>query len=168
MKNVKRKSVLFVVAFLVWCLFNWRPDWQHMAIGVLVALFVAVMTGDLFVERPRLLKNPKRYVCFVFVYMPLFIWQFVKAAVEVAFRILHPKLRIRPGIVRVKTSLSSDLGLSFLANTITLTGGTMTVDVDKQNKILYVHWIDVQAQDPETATRMIVSRFEGVLKKIFD
>ena len=58
--------------------------------------------------------------------------------------------------------------MTFLANSITLTPGTMSVDIDKNNGILYIHWIDVKTKDVESATRIIVDRFEKVLKKIFD
>ncbi|GAG73933.1 unnamed protein product [marine sediment metagenome] len=44
----------------------------------------------------------------------------------------------------------------------------MSVDIDKDNGILYIHWIDVKTKDVESATRIIVDRFEKVLKKIFD
>lgn len=58
--------------------------------------------------------------------------------------------------------------MTFLANSITLTPGTMSVDVDKENSILYIHWIDVKTKDVESATKIIVERFEKILKKIFD
>jgi multicomponent Na+:H+ antiporter subunit E len=77
-------------------------------------------------------------------------------------------LPIHPGIVKVRTKLTTDTALTFLANSITLTPGTMSVDIDKDNGILYIHWIDVKTKDVESATRIIVDRFEKVLKKIFD
>ena len=81
---------------------------------------------------------------------------------------LHPRLPINPGIVKVKTVLKSDTALTFLANSITLTPGTLSVDIDKDNGILYVHWIDVKSKDIESATKIIVERFERILKNIFD
>jgi len=81
---------------------------------------------------------------------------------------LHPRLPINPGIVKVKTKLTTDTALTFLANSITLTPGTMSVDIDKDNGILYIHWIDVKTKDVESATKIIVERFEKILKKIFD
>ena len=85
-----------------------------------------------------------------------------------AYRVIHPKLPINPGIVKVKTTLKTDTALTFLANSITLTPGTLSVDIDKDNGILYIHWIDVKAKDVEGATKIIVERFEKILKKIFD
>jgi multicomponent Na+:H+ antiporter subunit E len=86
----------------------------------------------------------------------------------VAYRVIHPDLLINPGIVKVKTSLQSDIGLTLLANSITLTPGTLSVDIDKDNSVLYIHWIDVQSRDIEEATRTIVERFERILRNIFE
>jgi multicomponent Na+:H+ antiporter subunit E len=75
---------------------------------------------------------------------------------------------IRPGIVKVKTSLKSTEARTALANSITLTPGTFTVDLDDEEGALYVHWLAVKAEDEEEATREIVSRFEPLLARIFD
>jgi multicomponent Na+:H+ antiporter subunit E len=91
-----------------------------------------------------------------------------KANIDVAYRVSHPNLPIRPGIVKVKTSLKSDTGLTFLANCITLTPGTMTVDIDKNSGFLYIHWINVKDKDVEGATERIVKRFERRLTRIFE
>jgi len=86
----------------------------------------------------------------------------------VAYRVCHPDLPINPGIVKVKTTLKSDTGLTFLANSITLTPGTMSVDIDQENGFLYIHWIDVKDKDIEKATEIIVKTFEDVLRRIFE
>jgi multicomponent Na+:H+ antiporter subunit E len=165
---VKPKIILFAVAFFVWLLLSWAPDWQHVVAGVFVALFVAFMTGDLFITRPQLLKHPLRYWYFFVFYLPRFLWECFKANIDVAYRVIRPSLPINPGIVKVKTNLKTDTAITFLANSITLTPGTLSVDVDKQSGFLYVHWIDVEAKDVETATKLIVGRFEYILKKIFE
>ena len=165
---MKSRIVLFGVAFFVWSILNWPPDWQHLLIGVFVAGLVAFLTGDLFIRRPGLLKHPLRYWHFCFNYLPIFFWECLKANLDVAGRILRPDLPINPGIVKVKTDLKSDTALTFLANSITLTPGTLSVDIDRTKGILYVHWIDVKAKDTETATQIIVKRFERILKKIFE
>jgi len=165
---MKSKIILFLVAFLLWSFLNWVPDWQHLLLGIFIAWFIAFMTGDLFISRPHVLKHPLRYWYFVACYLPVFLWECFKANLDVAYRVIHPQLPINPGIVKVKTRLKTDTALTFLANSITLTPGTLTVDIDRDNGILYVHWIDVKAKDVETATRIIVQRFEKILGKIFD
>ncbi|MBU1523142.1 MAG: Na+/H+ antiporter subunit E [Candidatus Omnitrophica bacterium] len=162
------KIILFLAAFLVWSVLSWVPDFQHLIVGVFVAALVAFLTGDLFVSRPYILKRPRRYWYFIAHYLPVFLWEMIKANIDVAYRVLHPDLPINPGIVRVKTSLKSDTALTFLANSITLTPGTMSVDIDKDKGVLYIHWINVRTKDTQGATKIIVQRFEKILKKIFD
>ena len=163
-----QKSILFIAALVVWCLFNWVPDGAHLLVGILVASIVAFVMGDLVIQRPHLMLHPRRYIIFLFHYVPVFLWEVLKANIDVAYRVAHPDLPIRPGIVRAKTSLRSDIALTFLANSITLTPGTMSVDIGKDNAVLYVHWIDVRSFDTEAATQIIVERFEKILCKIFE
>ena len=165
---MKSKIILFIVAFFAWCLLNWVPDWQHLIVGFFVALLVSFITGDLFIQRPAHLAHPMRYFYFVFCYLPVFLWEVLKANFDVAYRVAHPGLPINPGIVKVTTSLKSDTALTFLANSITLTPGTLVVDIDKEKGVLYVHWIDVKAKDIEAATKIVAGRFEKILRKIFD
>ncbi|MBU0759519.1 MAG: Na+/H+ antiporter subunit E [Candidatus Omnitrophica bacterium] len=161
------RIILFILGFIAWALLNWVPDWQHMVIGIFVSAFVAYMTGDFFVKRTHLLTHPRRYLWFLY-YVPVFIWECLKANIDVAYRVIHPDLPIHPGIVKVKTSLRSDVALTFLSNSITLTPGTLTVDVDKEKGFLYVHWIEVRHKDVEKATKIVVERFENILKRIFE
>jgi len=163
-----RKLILFFAAFIIWCLFNWVPDREHIFAGVVVALIVAFMMGDLVIQRPHLMWYPRRYLYFIFHYVPVFLWEVLKANIDVAYRVAHPSLPIKPGIVKVKTSLRSDIACTLLANSITLTPGTMSVDIDQDRSVLYVHWIDVRSHDIESATQIIVERFEKILRKIFE
>jgi len=72
---------------------------------------------------------------------------------------------IKPGIVVIKTSLKSDIAKMILANSITLTPGTFTLDVIGDE--LLVHWINVKTEDIDEATNMIGQRFEKYLRVIF-
>ena len=179
--------VLFIIGFLVWSLLTWPLDLQHLIVGLMVATFVAFITGDLFSRRPHTkskseLENTHvdlvrgtphhfghitRYLWFSY-YVPVFLWECLKANIDVAMRVLNPKLPINPGIVKVKTTLKSDTGLTFLANSITLTPGTLCVDIDAEKGILYIHWIDVKSQDIDRATQEIAGKFENILKRIFE
>jgi multicomponent Na+:H+ antiporter subunit E len=163
----KSQSILFILALLVWSFLTWPPDPQHLIVGILVSGFVSFMTGDMFVKRPHRFKQPTRYLWFLY-YIPVFIWECIKANIDVAYRVCHPDLPINPGIVKVKTTLKSDTGLTFLANSITLTPGTMSVDIDEENGILYIHWIDVKDKDIQKATEIIVKNFEDILRRIFE
>ena len=82
-----------------------------------------------------------------------------------AFRVLSPSLPIKPGIVKVETRLRSPMGRLALANAITLTPGTLTVE--SRDQWLYIHWIDVKDGSMEAATQAIVRQFEKHLEVLF-
>jgi multicomponent Na+:H+ antiporter subunit E len=166
--RLKARIILFFLILVLWGLINWVPDWQHMAAGAVISALVSYLSGDLFLKTLGKVYEVKRYVHFFFSYIPLFAWEMIKANIDVAYRVIHPGLPINPGIVKVKTSLKTEAALTFLANTITLTSGTLTVDIDPDNGILYVHWIDVRTKNIDEATKIIVERFEKVLKHVFD
>jgi multicomponent Na+:H+ antiporter subunit E len=161
------RIILFVSSFIIWGLLNWVWDWENILIGVLVAFLVTFLTADFFDEHTRIFLRPRRYFYFIFYFVPVFIWECFKANLNVAYRVIHPNLPINPGIVKVRTKLKIDVALTLLSNAITLTPGTLVVDIDKTNGILYVHWLDVKSDDIETATKHIVERFEKILVKIF-
>jgi multicomponent Na+:H+ antiporter subunit E len=167
MREVFSRILLFLAAYIMWLLLNWLPDWQHAVIGIPIALIVSYLTGDMFAQRPHHFKEIRRYIWFLY-YVPIFLWECFKANIDVAYRVSHPDIPIRPGIVKVKTALKSDTGLTFLANSITLTPGTLSVDVDEKKGYLYVHWIDVKEKDVEGATKRIAERFERILGRIFE
>lgn len=161
------RLILFILGFLVWSLLVWPLDFQHAMVGIFVAGFVTFITGDLFVRRPHQFGHIKRYFWFCY-YVPLFLWECLKANIDVMLRVLSPRLPINPGIVKVKTILKSDTALTFLANSITLTPGTFCIDIDREKGILYIHWIDVKTKDVDKATQAIVTKFEAILKRIFE
>ena len=73
---------------------------------------------------------------------------------------------IRPGIVKVKTTLKSDLAKTLLANSITMTPGTISVDLIGDD--LYIHWIYIRSEDPAVYTGIIIGAFEKYIKKIIE
>lgn len=72
-------------------------------------------------------------------YWPWLLWEIAKSNIDVARRVVHPKLPISPTLVRLTPTQKSDLGLVIYANSITLTPGTITVDVEPG--MLLVHAI---------------------------
>lgn len=164
---MKSRLPLFIIGFIVWMLLSWPPDLQHALVGVFVSALVTLLTGEMFSRRPHHFTHIQRYLWFGY-YMPFFLYQCLKANIDVALRVINPRLPINPGIVKVKTTLKSDTALTFLANSITLTPGTFCVDIDQKEGVLYIHWIDVKSMDVEEATKIIVGKFENILRKIFE
>ena len=88
--------------------------------------------------------NPVRWFAFLAYAIVPFFFSMAKANVDVAYRVITGK--INPGIVRISPDLKTDLGITMLANSITLTPGTLSVDIDEDKNDLYVHWINVKKE----------------------
>lgn len=157
--------VFFLICFLVWVGLTFNFTQQYLITGACVSLLTAVCFGKYFLGDWKKFLNPLRYFWFL-LYIPVFLWECIKANLDVAYRVLHPAMPIKPGIVRVKTTLKSDIAKVFLANSITMTPGTLSVDIIGDT--LYIHWIYVKSKDPEINTKIITGPFEKLLKRIFD
>lgn len=164
---MRPKIVIFSICMVTWLALTWSLMWLSVLAGVLTSLFIAFYTCDMFNPRFSTARLFSRILWFLY-YIPVFLWECVKANLDVAYRVAHPFVPIKPGIVKIKTEIKSDLGLTFLANSITLTPGTMSVDVDKENGYLYIHWIAVKDKEIEKASRIILGRFEPILRRIFE
>lgn len=162
---MKKFLTCVLLAYVVWLLLVLPRTAEELAVGLLFSLLIGAFVGEVYPERVELLLSPKR-LFWLLCYLPVFLYYCLKANLDVAYRVLHVDVPIRPGIIKVRTSLQTDLAKTFLANSITLTPGTLTVDVDGQD--LYVHWINVTTDDPQEQTEEILQRFEGYLKRIFE
>ena len=91
--------------------------------------------------------------------------EILKANIDVAYRVIHPKMPIKPGIVVIKTKLKQDVAKMILANSITLTPGTFTLDI--LGDTLLIHWINVKSTETGESTEIIGRRFEKYLEVIF-
>ncbi|MDP2929496.1 MAG: Na+/H+ antiporter subunit E [Candidatus Omnitrophota bacterium] len=165
--------IYFILWFSVWSALRRPIGIQDLILGALVALFVTFVTADLAAEldgkRSRGRHGPVEIlikVAYFLYYVIIFLWECVKANIDVAFRVLHPDLPIRPGTVKIRTALKSDAGLTFLANSLTLTPGNTTVDVDKLAGVLYVHRLYIKDERSELIPA--ARKFENILKRIFE
>lgn len=166
MKNLKSKFILFLILALFWILWNNTTEvkvWLYGLVPILLVIMLFGRSAHIF-EGARL--TPKGIV-YSFVYIVVFTWALIKSNIDVALRIINPRLPIRPGIVRVRTSLKSPMARMILANSITLTPGTFVVDI--KDDTLYIHWIDVKDEDDaQKLSENISAQFENLLLKIYE
>ena len=177
-KTFKRKPlierlVLFVIALVFWLLLVWpvSPVDGHLLIGdvvvgVLVAIFVALVMHQIIRVRFVRLVNPRSWFWGI-VFLFVLSYYVIKGGLDVSYRVLHPRMPIRPGIVRIKSTLKTDTGKSVLANCITLTPGTLTIDVT-DGGVFYIHWLYVLSRDDEEAAEHVLRRFEWFIQRIFE
>ena len=163
--SVKSFCYLLLLLLGVWMCLVSTLQWQETLVGVLLSVVLALFLSKSFGRLGLPPISPRRVMAFV-LYLFVLAKEIVKANLDVAYRILHPKMPIRPGIVTIKTNLKQDIAKLMLANSITLTPGTFTVDI--VGDTLLIHWINVTAEEVEETTRIIGRKFEKYLKPIFD
>jgi multicomponent Na+:H+ antiporter subunit E len=155
---------LFFILLIVWLLLTATFHYQEFWIGVVAALLIALFTNEFYLRLGFPPITPKRFVYFIW-YILILFFEIIKANFDVALRVIRPSLPINPGVVIIQTKLKSDIAKTVLANSITLTPGTFTLDI-QEDKLL-IHWIDVKATDIEQTTSVIGEKFEKYLRVIF-
>jgi multicomponent Na+:H+ antiporter subunit E len=155
---------LFVIAFVLWLGFTSSLSPSELLTGCVVSLVVSALSASVY-SRLGLPPLGVGRILRAIAYVPILFWEIIRANFDVAYRVLSPRLPINPGIVVIKTGLTSDVAKLILANSITLTPGTFTLDVEDDK--LLIHWIDVKATDVEGATREVGERFERYLRPMF-
>jgi len=165
--KTRSRIIVFVLSFLVWLALTGISDIQEFIAGLIVSAIATIIGGHLLITTRK--KNPllKRIAWGIW-YLLRFVWEMLKANIHVAYIVIHPGLPIRPGIVKINTKLTKDAALMMLANSITLTPGTLTVDINPAKSALYIHCIDVKDFDVETSSREIGGRFEPVLREVLE
>ena len=160
-----RTITIFILSLLFWFLITFRLTLPNLIVGSIAALITTLIFGRYFLRNVYKFLQPHRYF-WLMIYFFIFIWACIKANLDVAYRVLHPAMPIKPGIVKVKTELKSEFARTILANSITMTPGTIAVDII--GDYLYIHWIYVRSEDPEVYTPVISGQFEKFIKKIFE
>ncbi len=133
----------FLIMFGFWILLSGKFDLFHLTLGILSSALVSFLSADLFMydQGKNRLSTGLRFL----LYLPWLLYQIMLSTLHVTFLALHPKMkdRIDPTIVTFKTKLKTNIAKVALANSITLTPGTITIRIEDQ--VFYVHAISRKA-----------------------
>jgi multicomponent Na+:H+ antiporter subunit E len=145
--------------FAFWILLSGQFHFVLLVSGVVSSLFVAYISHDLLIGRVALgTVVAKTYR--LIIYLPWLLWQIVMANLDLVYRTLHPGEKIDPHIIKFNTDLMTRKGIALLANSITLTPGTVTVMANKEGEFI-VHAI---AKAP--AESLLSGAMQSRVKKI--
>ena len=175
MRSIKGVFATSLLAFIFWVFFVIQDinlldmDSQEVIAGLVVSVIIGYFTSILFIKEDGFWIFKRGRLFKLIAYIPFYFIALVKANIDVARRALSPKLRINPGIVKIKTDIKSDYGLALLANSITLTPGTIVMDIfeEDSNNYMYVHWIDIETEAIDKAGVIIKDDFEKRIRGIF-
>jgi len=148
----------FILAF-VWMFLKTSYSPASFFVGYFFGLLIIYIFRRFFTSRFYLLR-----VVAVLNLIYIFTLELILSNISVLKEVLRPKLNIKPGIFAFPTELKEDWEITMLANLITLTPGTLVVDVSPDNRILYVHAMDIS--DADEAIQSIKNTFEKAIMEV--
>lgn len=170
-----------IICYIVWLIiteeivgiFEGEARPQVLIAGGVVSILIALFASRFFIHGKAFhLFNPKRLGLLLFYCIIIFPWELIKANVSMALKAIGPMRNIKPGFVKVPVDLKSEYAQSMLANSITLTPGTITMDIAEDEKdnqtYYYIHWIDVETEDPKKAGDSIKGTMEKWVRRIWE
>jgi len=157
-----RYIAVFILSLIFWLLLTFSLTLSNLIVGSVASLLCSAIFARYYFHNVSKFLQPNRYFWFL-IYLFTFIWACIKANFDVAYRVIKPSMPIKPAIVKVKTTLKSEFAKTLLANSITMTPGTITVDIIDDE--FYVHLIYLRSEDPAVYTGMITGVFEKYIKK---
>ena len=150
----------FLLLFLNWVIWSGMLDAFHLSLGVIACGIVTFLSADLLFRREDLSLDFFREAFRFIRYVPWLLYQIVLSNLHVASLVLHPRMPIEPKIVRFKSKLKKEIARVTFANSITLTPGTITADIDGDTYV-------VHALSRKTADDLVSGDMERRVGRIF-
>lgn len=161
MKRLLPHPLLSLSLAVLWLLLVNQLSAGHVVLGALLGWLIPFATAPFWPEHIRI-----RHPAVLLRFLAVFVYDIVRGSFHVAGLILRGPARLRPAFVEVPLALTTDLAISLLANTISLTPGTVSVMLAPDKRTLIVHALDTA--DPQVLVMGIKQRYEVPLKKIFE
>jgi multicomponent K+:H+ antiporter subunit E len=150
-----------LLLFVVWLMLNTSVSLGHILLGSVLAILIPLLCEPLRVPQPKI-KRPFKIISYVL----LVLKDILIANIEVGLLVIGPMRNIKPGFVAVPIDLPDILPITVLASTVTMTPGTVSAEVSKDKKWLYVHVLDMPDNEQEVID-LIKQRYESRVKEIF-
>ena len=150
---------------VIWVFLTLSLSPEELILGLGASLIIAAATGGAFTGNAFRLLHPVRLMR-ALEYIGYFLGKMFMANIDVLLRVIRPRVPTSPGIVRAGLDLPSRRARNIVANSITLTPGTLTVEMT--DDYIYVHWISLPEGDVESLTQMMVDGFAKRLERIFE
>ncbi|MCB1518182.1 MAG: Na+/H+ antiporter subunit E [Hyphomicrobiaceae bacterium] len=156
-------AMVSLILALVWVAITGNFSAPNLLMGWLISLLAMWVVRNQMTT-PILVSRMRRVIGLIL----LFLYELVLSAFRVARLVLTPNIRsrLKPGIVAFPVTAKSDVEITLLANLITLTPGTLSVDVSEDRSVIYVHCISVD--DKQDVIRDIAEGFEAKIIEVFE
>jgi len=156
---MQKRFLMNLMLTLIWLALTGQFTFLNFVFGFLLSFFILWVISRGSDERMYFYRIPKIISFFFY-----FLKELVKANLQVAYDVMTPNFFMKPGIVKIELDAKTDLEITLLANLITLTPGTLSLDVSDDKKVLYVH--SMYIYDREQFVQSIKQGFERRLLEI--
>ncbi len=146
-----------ILLFALWMVLTANFQIFNILVGIGVSFSIALLYTKLFTHKTFEFISPVWFL----VYLYVLLKNLIISNIQISKRILRPDMKLSPAIVAVKTNLESDWKKLLLANSITLTPGTLTLDI--KDDMLFIHVIEY---DKDSNKENITKEFEDIIAKI--
>jgi multicomponent K+:H+ antiporter subunit E len=161
MRRLLPHPILTATLTVIWLLLANSASPGQFLLGLLIGWGIPLFTWHFWPERVQV-RRPLTLLRFIAVVL----YDIVTANLTVAWLILRGPGRLRPGFVELPLDLTSDLAISLLANTISLTPGTVSANLSADHRTLLIHCLDLA--DPTDLIAAIKARYEAPLRQVFE
>jgi multicomponent Na+:H+ antiporter subunit E len=156
---MRYQFLINLILTIIWVLLTGSTDVFNFFFGFLISYFVLWLTFSIKGES-KYFKIFPRLIGFLL----FFLYELFKANIEVAYDVMTIKNHMKPGIVKFPLDAQSDLEITLLANIISMTPGTLSLDVSQDKKVMFIHAMYVE--DEKEFVRSIKNGFERRLLSI--
>ena len=161
MKTVLPHPILSIALWLIWLLLNNTFAPGHMLLGAFLAIILPLLTRHFWPENIRI-QHPMSLLKFILIVL----WDILIANIQVARLILGKNAQLKSKFIEIPLEIKQPISISLLANTISLTPGTVSCDLSEDKQTLIVHAL--HSPNPEDTVADIKQRYEQPLKRIFE
>jgi multicomponent Na+:H+ antiporter subunit E len=126
--------VWHILLALTWAALAGSLTWSNVLVGFVLA-YLALFIAQRSVDASRYFRKLERVVRFAVLYL----WELILANLRVAYDVMTPAQRMRPGVLAIPLHAKTDLEITLLANLLTLTPGSVSLDVSSDRRFLYLH-----------------------------
>lgn len=156
---MKNRFLTNLLLTFIWLALTGNFTYSNFFFGFLLSYFIlsVITRGN---RKARYFRLLPKVIGFIF----YFLWELLKANLQVAYEVMTPNYHMTPAIIKYPLKVKSDLQITFLANLITLTPGTLTLDVSDDKKVMYIH--TMYLKDRESFINGIKNGFEKRILEI--
>ena len=155
---MKNSFISNILLTFIWVAITGNFEFPNYVFGFILSFFILRLIAPR--GKRKYYKIFPKVITFVF----FFLYELIKANIQVAYEVMTPHYNMSPGIVKVPLDVETDIEITFLANLISLTPGTLSIDVSDNRKVLYVH--SMYIKDRESFIAGIKNGFEKRILEI--